>query len=103
MSMEVVWWVWSDDPATWAAQLTAVFTAAAALFTGAYVWLTYRLMKATARTAEIAYLETQRERLARLIPIKKTLETLREAVAAVSASTRAGVDVARLAGALGHA
>jgi hypothetical protein len=93
-------WQWSDNPNDWAQQITAIFTAAAALFTGVYVWLTYRLMKATSRTAEIAFRETQRDRIERLMPIKRTLEELRKGAATMSHSIHIETEAARIAAVL---
>lgn len=96
-------WVWSSEPSDWASQVAAICTAASALFTGAYVWLTYRLMKATVRVAEVAFLETRRDRIERLLPIKRTLDALRETLSEVSTASWTNSDSARVAAVLSRA
>jgi hypothetical protein len=90
-------WVWSDDPVDWAQQLTAVFTVLAATFTGIYVWLTYRLMVSTALAARVAVVETQRGRIARLLPLVRVLETIGDALRAIGKDPTTE-RVARIAG-----
>jgi hypothetical protein len=67
--MSNIKWVLSDDPSDWAAQIAALFTAASAALTAIYVWLTFHLMRWTARTATLSLQEHHNLRLRRLAPL----------------------------------
>jgi hypothetical protein len=67
-------WTWSENPNDWAVQLAAIFT-------GLYVLFTYRLMRSTALTARIALAETQRSKVAQLLPLLDRLSAIRDALA----------------------
>jgi hypothetical protein len=63
-------WILSDDPGDWAAQISALFTAASAILTAIYVWLTFHLMRWTARTATLALQEHHNLSFRRLAPLR---------------------------------
>ena len=91
-------WIWSDDPGVWISQLGGICAILTAIFTGIYVLLTYHLMRASMRTAKIALAETQRSRVERLLPIKRTLDEL---AAAMTKLLTGGPDgIAAMAGGL---
>src|SRR5438045_1363748 len=69
-------WVLSDNPNDWASQVGALATGAGALFTGLYVWFTYRLVSATAETAAVALHEARYQRVARILPAQLLLDDI---------------------------
>lgn len=80
-------WKFSDDPSDWATQISAIFTAASAVLTAIYVWLTYHLMRWTATTAMLASREHQSVRRRNLGPLHAaTREACTIAVALKSAA-----------------
>lgn len=73
-------WSWSSNPSDWAVQIGALSSATGAVFTAAYVWLTYRLLKTTLRANDIASRSVLRSRHLQLLPITIGLKALREAL-----------------------